>query len=338
VPLKFAVAKRKTSFLDPFNKFVPKTLEVEVRTDPLTGHVARVLHWRARPLGPIDHSGFLETSAQMKCPFCPENALKMCARFLPEDVPEGRLTRGETFCIPNAFPYETMNAVVVLGKKHYRTPAQFTPELLADGLLLARDAFMKLGKDMSFASVNWNYMMPAGGGLVHPHFQVAAGKQPTHFQKGLLAKAKAFQRREGVDIASAYVDAERQAKKRWLGRLGPAGWCVTYAPRAIYDLMALVPGNKGLMDLKPPQVLKLASGVARVLKYFDAKGVDSYNMALHTGLKPGSGLPLMLRLVSRLTLPPFGMDEINYFEKLHDEMLTFVPPEDVATELREYWC
>jgi galactose-1-phosphate uridylyltransferase len=46
----------------------------------------------------------------------------------------------------------------------------------------------------------------------------------------------------------------------------------------------------------------------------------------------------MLRLVSRVDMPPMGVDEINYFEKLHDEMITFLPPEELAERLRKNWA
>jgi hypothetical protein len=84
-------------------------------------------------------------------------------------------------------------------------------------------------------------------------------------------------------------------------------------------------------------VEKLAQGMTRVLGFFQAKGVGAFNMALHTGLRPGTGMPLMLRLVSRVEIPPMGVDEINYFEKLHDEMVTFLKPEDLAGQLRPFW-
>ncbi len=335
--LRFPVTRRRTAFLDPFQGFQRRELEIEVRQDPLTGHVARILQFRARPLGPVDHSLFLKRAAALKCPFCPENIPHMCARFLPQQVPGGRLSRGEATLFPNAFPYEAMNAVLVLTHRHYLPPGDFTLRQLADGLLLAREAFRRLAGGLRFASVNWNYMMPAGAGLVHPHFQLAAGRSPTRFQAALRRRARAFARRQGSDIARAYLDHERRHRSRWLGRLGPAGWVAAFAPRAIYDLMALVPGGRGLMDLSPQQVHSLARGITRVLAYFQDKGVAAFNLALHTPLHPDTGLPLMLRLVSRVEIPPMGVDEINYFEKLHDEMLTFVPPEQVAEEIRPFW-
>lgn len=338
MPLKFKTSMRKVGFLDPFSDFKPKHFEVEVRTDPLTGDIARVLEWRARSLGPIDHSVLLERKLPFPCPFCPDNLGKMAARFLPQDVPEGHLSLGEAVCFPNAFPYEAVNGVIVLSKAHYLEPAQFTSEMFTNAFLLARTAFKRLAKEMSFASVNWNYMMPAGAGLIHPHFQIAAGKGPTKFQAELQRRARAYGKKSpGADIAQAYLDEARKDNQRWLGRVGPAAWVVPFAPRAVYDIMALIPGGRGLMDLNPGQVDKLSQGMTRVLGFFQKKGVAAFNMALHTPLVAGTGMPAMLRLVSRVEIPPMGVDEINYFEKLHDEMITFLRPEKLAAEIRAGW-
>ncbi|MFH1034557.1 MAG: hypothetical protein V1806_08630 [Pseudomonadota bacterium] len=337
--LKFDIARAQTRFLDPFNKFEPTTLVIETRKDPLSGDQARVLSFRARPLGPIDHQVYIDRSHERPCPFCPQNIEAMTTRYLPQDLPEGRLSQGGATLFPNAFPYEAMNAVLVVCQEHYLRPGQFTPEMLANALSLAAVAFKRLAKGQTYASLNWNYLMPAGAGLVHPHFQLAAGKAPTRFQAVLRAHARAYARaQEGADIAADYIQAERQDGSRWLGRLGPASWLTPFAPRAIFDVMALIPGDKGLLDLKPAQVAKLAEGISRVLRFFEAQGVGSFNMALHTQLKPGAGLPMMLRLVSRVDIPPMGIDEINYFEKLHDEMITFLPPEELAQRLRPHWA
>lgn len=83
--------------------------------------------------------------------------------------------------------------------------------------------------------------------------------------------------------------------------------------------------------------LHLAQGIARVLRFFEDQGVSAFNMALHTGFGADSGLPMAVRLVSRVDIPPKGVDEINYFHKLHDETLTFVPPEEAAKELAKSW-
>jgi galactose-1-phosphate uridylyltransferase len=337
MPLKFSQTRQYASFLNPFNDFRPSRVEVDIRRDPLTGDCSRILAFRFKSLGKLDHSLFLERDQKRPCPFCPGNLEKMAGRFLPEAVPEGFLTRGEAVCFPNVFPYGSHTFVIRLTKAHYLRPSQFTPAQVSDGLLLAAQAFRRLAPGDAYGSVNWNYMMPAGGGQTHPHFQIVSAKRPTRYQAVLLRRARAFARRHGRDMIEAYLEHEKADRSRWVGRLGAMAWTTPFAPRAIYDLMALSPGGKGLLELGPKQVEALARGVCRVLSYFESKGVGSHNMTLHTSLKPGAGLPMMLRLVSRIQIPPMGIDEINYFEKLHDETVCFLSPEEMAQEIREVW-
>ena len=337
MPLKFQATHAKSRFLDPFNKFAPKEVEVDIRSDPLSGDRSRILAFRYRDLGKIDHSLYLERDQGRPCPFCPQNVDKMAGRFLPELVPEGLLRRGEAVCMPNVFPYEGLSTVVVMTKQHYRRPGQIKAAQISDALLLAAESFRRLGAGLSYGSVNSNYMMPAGAGLIHPHLQTAGSRSPTGFQAKLQARARAFSRRQGTDIVDAYLAHERQDGSRWLGRVGPAIWTAAYAPRGIYDLMALVPGGRGLLDLNKAQVMGLARGIVRVLKFYERAGIGSFNLGLHTALKPGTGLYTMLRLVSRVHIPPMGVDEINYFEKLHDETVCFLSPEEVAQAIKPHW-
>jgi hypothetical protein len=37
-----------------------------------------------------------------------------------------------------------------------------------------------------------------------------------------------------------------------------------------------------------------------------------------------------------MSFPPLETSEINYFERLHGEMLTTMPPEEVCGELRDF--
>jgi len=337
MPLQFKRRTRTTAFLNPFEDFKPSEVAVEIRDDPLSRHRSRILSFRFKSLGKLDHSLFLERDKQRPCPFCPGNLEKMCARFLPEVVSEGFLRRGEAVCFPNAFPYGAHTYVVRLTKKHYVRPSEFTPQQLADGLLLSMEAFKRLAPKDVYASVNWNYMMPAGGGVVHPHFQIVSAQRPTSFQAALRQRARAFARRAGRDMITAYLEHEKAGRSRWVGRLGLLNWVTPFAPKAIYDLMALSPEGKGLLEFKPAQVQGIARGICRALKYFEAQGVGAHNMALHTPLKPGTGMPLMLRLVSRVQIPPMGLDEINYFEKLHDETVCFLSPEEMAQGIKEFW-
>ncbi|MFH2128328.1 MAG: hypothetical protein ABIK12_17570 [Pseudomonadota bacterium] len=337
MPLKFNITHHRTGYLNPADDMKPTSVDVEIRRDPLTDDRSRILSFRLRTLGKLDHSEYLERDKGRPCPFCPGNVEKMVSRFLPEEVPEGLLRRGEAVGFPNMFPYEAHNAVLRLTKEHHVLPSQLTPRQLADGLLMAVDSFQRVTPKARYAAVNWNYMMPAGGGVVHPHFQIVAGINPTRFQHRLIRRAKAFAKHDGGDMMSAYLEHEKNDRSRWVGQVGPVVWLAPFAPRAIYDLMALSTSGKGLMEFSPQQILGLAKGICRVVRFLEARGVSAYNMALHTSLKPEAGLPFMLRIVSRVHIPPMGVDEINYFEKLHDETVCFLSPEEIAKDIKTMW-
>lgn len=335
--IKFQKSFRSSHFSDPFNGFQPTTHKIEIRKDPLAGDVSRLLTYRAKNLPPMDHSGWKNSNPPERCPFCPDNLPRLAARFIHPAAPEGLLHQGEATAMPNAFPYESLSGVIVMCRAHYLAPADFTPQIVADSLGLATKVFAKLGDRARFGSVNWNYLMPAGAGLLHPHMQIAAAAAPTRYQAALLSRARAHARREGELLNRAYLAAEKKAGERYVGQAGPLHFLAAFAPRAIYDVMALTDDEKGLLDFKPAQLKALAGGICKVLAYFQSQNVGSYNLALHTPLAAGTGLPLMLRLVSRVTLPPLQADEINYFEKLHDENLSYLPPEAVALGLKAAW-
>jgi len=106
-------------------------------------------------------------------------------RQLPISCPIFRkeIPAGEACLFPNAFPYDQNNNVAILSSRHFiglestdsgddarrlcRLPRLFSPRRR-----------MNLG--YKYCSINWNYMPPAGGGLIHPHLQTIAGHKPTN--------------------------------------------------------------------------------------------------------------------------------------------------------------
>ena len=180
-------------------------------------------------------------------------------------------------------------------------------------------------------------MMPAGAGLVHPHFQIAGGKSPTKAQGAIRDRARAYTRNNsGASIAADYLAAEK-AGQRYVGRVGAWHFMAAFAPRGLYDFIGLAPEVQSLLTVKRAGLHSLARGLSRLLKFFEDRGIAAHNLALHTSLREDAGLPLMVRMVSRVDIPPKGVDEINYFHKLHDESLTFVPPEDAAAAAAAGW-
>ena len=77
--------------------------------------------------------------------------------------------------------------------------------------------------------------------------------------------------------------------------------------------------------------------MVRVLQFFGSKNIYSLNMALYLLLENQDHFPLLAKIIPRIELPPLNVSEINYFERLHHEILTFYPPEDVAAEIRNFF-
>ena len=62
---------------------------------------------------------------------------------------------------------------------------------------------------------------------------------------------------------------------------------------------------------------------------------DSINMTLLASLRKEDNFFVQTRIMPRVSLPPFGISDVNYFEKGHDEVITIISPEDLAREIRE---
>ena len=58
------------------------------------------------------------------------------------------------------------------------------------------------------------------------------------------------------------------------------------------------------------------------------------NTTLLAGLKEKDNFWVQARIMPRVSLPPLGTSDVNYFEKGHNEIISITSPEDFATEIR----
>ncbi|MDA8171787.1 MAG: hypothetical protein M0Z48_08185 [Nitrospiraceae bacterium] len=121
------------------------------------------------------------------CIFCGENVFQKTARYPAELIPEGRIHVGEAVLFANTFSIGKYHPVVALSSAHFLKLSEFTSEMLADGFKAAQQFLIAVrNKDASvaFATVNANYLLPAGASLVHPHLQMLITKRrvPVHIE------------------------------------------------------------------------------------------------------------------------------------------------------------
>ena len=329
-------------YLDPEDDFREKSVSLEIRRDGITGVTSHVLPHRFRVVEEQDLSAILQRSPSAVCPFCPGLLEKTTPRFTADILPEGKFRRGTAVLFPNAFPYEKNNAVAIFGGQHTWALGAVDPLIIRDGLLVCREYFQRLfdmDPALRFCSVNWNYMPPAGGGLVHPHLQTVAGVEPTAFIRTSYDSALRYHRQTGKDLWQDLVGFEREQEERFVASTGGIDWVAGFSPKGMAgEVSFYLPDRHSIFDLSDADFEACADGLSRVFRYLEQNRSSSFNLALYATFRQDQVFCVQGKIVPRFLLPPLGTSDVNYFEKLHDEIICIVIPEEMAREMRPYFA
>lgn len=327
--------------LDPQDGFREKHISFEIRRDGITGVTSHILPHRFRVVEEQDLSAILKQSPPAVCPFCPDRFEATTPRFTADVVPEGKFRRGTATLFPNAFPYERNNAVAIFSGEHVWALEEVKPLTMRDGFLVCRDYFQRLlemDPALRFCSINWNYMPPAGGGLVHPHLQTVAGLEPTAFVRRSHESAIRYHGQTGNDLWQDLVDFERERGERFIASTGCIDWIAAFSPKGMAgEVSFCFPDRHSVFDLSEADVAALADGLCRVFRYLKQSHISSFNLALYATFRQDGLFCVQGKIVPRFLLPPLGTSDVNYFEKLHDEIISLVIPEEMAREMKPYF-
>lgn len=331
----------RVCFLDPKERFEKRELTIEVREDPLTGHHSRILPFRRRFPDAAIPSDLIEASRK-GCPFCPEQIETLTPRLVPEIAAEGRIRKGRAVLFPNSFPYAKHNWVVALTEDHFLQIDRFTPEILGDGFEAAREGISRLERISptdAFASINCNYLLQAGAGVLHPHLQVVIQEEPTVKHRAVLEGLRAYGRTRGTFFWEDYLFEEKEAEERYIGRLGNTHFCSSFSPMGILgEILILFEGRERICGLSKQDWSDFSEGLVRIFKYLIDSRTYSFNLSLFSGTWDGVPNWVYGRLCPRTAMPPWGTSDINYFEKLHGEVICVVSPETLTKEIRPYFA
>ena len=333
----FQTRPSRALILDCMNQFQEKPIPLEVRTDRFTGQVSRILTFRLRlPKGSHDPA-LIEKSREV-CPFCPANRDAVTPKFPAAIVPEGRFRAGAATVLPNAFPYSRYCGVTVFSDEHYVPLDQFTPAVFRDALRASTGFIGRVREhdpEAAFASINWNYMMCAGGGLVHPHLQVVVNRQATKFHARLMNRSQQYHSDRGTPFWQDLVAYERKEKSRYIFNRGRIEFLASFSPGGMFgELLVLFTGMHCLDDITEEDWQAFVEGLLTVLKSFNRLFLDQLNMTLLLNFNRDDGFWVQARIMPRLVMPPWGTSDVNYFEKGHDEIIVAISPEDLAEEIR----
>ena len=318
-----------SEILDPRHDFRPVAGSVEVRWDPLTGHVARIVSGpRLLPASNLDLEGFARQT-QPGCFFCADRVDKATPRWPPELLEAGRIARGEALAFPNIVTYHQYSAVAVYSPKRHFIPLERLSARLILDALAAQIEFLRMvqrhDEQAAWTSINANHMLPSGSSLFHPHLQGAADPHPTTMQR-LLSQ---------VPLATfeEYLRLEAGGE-RDVGTSGPVRWVASFAPVGFNEVRGFVPGRVSPVELTDDEVHGLAEGLANVLAAYADLGCQSFNLGIYGAPLSHRDYMLNLRLVARSNLEPLYRSDVTYSERVHWQALVDTVPEELSTAIR----
>ena len=341
--IRFEADEDELELLSPMAEFAPLRQRIQVRRDPLLGHTSvynPALRDKAKMLfGDIDREGLARLVAESaeRCIFCP-GKLGATPKYPAALLPEGRLQLGEATLFPNLFALAKHHAVVVVSVAHFLELREFTPERIGDALRVMQHfmaAVTRQDADARFATLNANYLFPAGASLVHPHFQLLMGPRPYGHQAQLLAAWREHQAREGRAYAADLTATEQRLGQRYIAGQGGWHWLAAYAPLGNHEIQAMHASAADFTALPPAEVEALAEGLSRMLRLYEDLGYLSYNFALYSQRgHEAEGARLFLRLVTRQNPAPNYRSDDYFLQKLQQTELILLPPEELAIRAR----
>lgn len=334
--IQFRKEKEMLTLHDPMQEGKLIDRATEIRYDPLTGETSRILFDPGTPFEPLDYT---EMATKGWCPFCEDNVLTSTPKFPNEVMKEGRIVNGEAVLFPNLFPYGKHNAVVRITKQHYVRLEEFTAGHIQNAFIAAHMYLKKivsLDPTVTHVSINWNYLPPSGGSILHPHIQVLASEHRTRYQAVTSAAEERFFNEFGINYYDALIEEEQRLGVRSVGQKGALNWVHAFAPRSHMDFIGVYKEASSFTELDDSSWEALADSLMCFFPYLKAKGLESFNLALFIPVQPAAGR-MHIRLVPRLTYGALGTSDLHVLNFLHGESLSLKVPESIAAEAAAYF-
>ncbi|HLQ72356.1 MAG TPA: hypothetical protein VK142_11175 [Bacillota bacterium] len=311
--------------------------ETEIRFDPLTKETSRLVVNPGINLSIPDYSDAAEKTGGKNCPFCRDNVYQLTPTFLENIVHDGRITYGEAVVAPNLFPYSKHNGVVVMSEAHYLRLEDFTVDMIQNAFIAAQmyvSNVMKNEHHESFVSINWNYLPYSGGSILHPHLHVIVSETPTNEQHTFQKSNQSFHDKHDEHYLHFLYRHEFHERKRWIGEHGNVAWLHAFAPKSHNDFLAIFRSTSRIEDITKKDWEHFATGLKQIFATLTEQQMASFNMSLNFH---HDGSPAYARLIPRITLGQMDTSDINFFQAMHHEPLSYKKPEDVAALARKHF-
>lgn len=318
-----------------------KEVPLVQRIDPLTQKSTRLLTGvKLQPENPPDLSELASLGGF--CPFCDGTFEKVTYPFEPEVVAAGRLRRNRAAIVPNIMAYSGYSSVGIYDtSRHFLGLEDFTAELIFDAMCLMVEHGQMVRKsrpDLVWSSISANYLPSSGSSVLHPHLQSSYDLEPMQMQRELSSGTQRYHRTN----AGSYFDdlvAKEADGPRFVGRTGSITWITPFAPRGFQEIWGVFGDCSDVNELTEDALRGLSDGLCRVLKYYKAGNFSAFNFSMAGGGPNASehGFKLVFRILVRSNPDKYYRSDVTYFERLLDEPLIDVPPEEVAASVRSYF-
>ncbi|WP_136600730.1 hypothetical protein [Salinigranum halophilum] len=334
--IEFERQVQEATFYSPLEDFEETTVETEVRVDPLTDRTARVVTDNfLMPESPAIDDTVLDSEG---CFFCPGTVEEATPKY-PDWIAPDRGKSGEATSFPNLNPYGAYSNVVALTEEHFVPIDEFTTEQFADGLCAAfqyvRDVFDH-DDDARFASVNMNYLRPAGSSLIHPHMQTLVDDRGTNEQRRVAEAARDFYDAND-EVYWSELAIDERGGDRYVAEIGNVHWLAPFAPKHHHHLVGVAAQiHSGVPDPRGDVTHDFAEGLVDVLSYYASLGLNSFNVALFVE-RDDPALPPVMNVTARSVFDEYYWSDATFFTSLHDEGVVDVAPEVYGKEAHKFF-
>lgn len=345
--VQFETAMVRAEFLNPLKNFEKESYDIEIRKDPLLGMTSVYnpnLRDKAKAFFGENDPDLIQRlveESEKTCIFCGEKPEQGSPKYLPELLPEGRIKVGEAVLFANLFPLAQYHPVVSLCKTHFLSLSGFRSELLTNGFR-AGQSFLKAVHDRDagavYATINMNYLFPAGASLVHPHLQMLIGPAACSYHARLADAAKVYYQTYGSSYFCDLIAEEEGRGSRLIGRTGRWHWMTAFSPMGSNEIMAVHEEEADAGVLSDDDLTSLAQGICSVLAFFESLGHLSFNFTLYS-IRSGrdAGFRSVLKIINRQNLYPNYRNDDYFLQKMLNAELIIIPPEDLAEKARVFF-
>ena len=322
--------------LNPLKGYAPERQQLEMRWDPLLRHSSLYNSAIEENLkifiGQADEDLLARLAAESaeNCFLCPER-IESTARFPEAFIPAGRLKAGEATLFPNIFGLAAHHAVIAVSHAHWLPPGGFTPQLIKDAFQTGREyvsAVYDADKEAAYATLNANYLFPAGASMLHPHFQVLVSRAPYTHQERLLRACESYLKENGSAYHADLIATERRIGERYIARTGDWHWLASYSPLAANEIIGVHIGDGDFSALTEEQLGSLAEGLAGMLRYYGQLGYYAFNFSLYSRRVPAEddGFSCLIRCMTRQNpYPNYRVDDFFLQKGLETELILTLP-------------